>query len=330
MASLHTTNKGPALAHNGKDLQVAPGWLRQPRGGRFYDALEPDDHARRLRRVSRDEGGGPVRFVVEAMHVEQQLGVDAEGRARQTQEDAFFVGEHLLAVVDGAGGHEAAQWAARQTIGAVAFADEHNLGSGFALGEANGRVELYRVRHPDTRRPPMAAAAVVDLHRGLVSWAGDCRVYAVAPDGNGGHDLLQLTIDHGSPQLGIWAAVGLMGRDQTWSWETTTVPTWARRLVLISDGALKGEDPRAPFDPIRPVLPARPRDNATLLVVDVRAATVHGGQSADLGEPEADDPDEAEQHAANAAPLRSTNTPPLARSPWRFEPAPTAAAEVSP
>lgn len=307
--ALEVIGAGPGAPEQRRIVPLAPGWARQ-----FTDlanpALWPERHAT---------------FVLDDAVVDQRLGFDRYNNERREQQDAAFVGHHLLAVADGVGGHADPRWAAEQAIEAVAVADIEGLPAGFAMGEANGRIEAWRQKNPDTLRPPAAALAVVDLRNGLVAWAGDVRVYAKRPG-----TCLQLTRDHGYPELGLCAAAGFLTPWQRWWWETTTIPTWARELVIISDGALKG-DPSQPFNPELPTLPDRPRDNATLLVAQIRCVTIPEVESPAPTIDEADvlDAAEAAPETSAAGSTAAAAPPTFGRLPWCWEKPSAASSEVA-
>lgn len=229
------------------------------------------------------------------------------GRCRDLNEDAFVVGSGLFAVADGMGGHAAGDVASRLTVEALQRADRRDMDESSirrAVAAANQAVVDHVAAHPE--RDGMGctvAGACLMTGPGPAHWVvfhlGDSRVYALDDQG-----LRRLTTDHSEVQELVDA--GMVDAASARSHPRRNVITRAvgevppapldvrlvparpgQRLLVTTDGLtseledgqiaelLHGrDDPQAAVDRLlAEALAAGGRDNVTLLVVDLDAAT---------------------------------------------------------
>jgi PPM family protein phosphatase len=137
------------------------------------------------------------------LHSEMRLtygAATAVGKVRKLNEDAFLIGEGIVAVADGMGGHKAGEVASQITIeacGALASAEPISLAAiELLIGTANSRVREHALTHDALGMgTTLVGAAIVD-NAGesslLVFNVGDSRCYAIVDGG----PMEQLTIDH--------------------------------------------------------------------------------------------------------------------------------------
>jgi protein phosphatase len=149
------------------------------------------------------------------------------GLVRQRNEDASYVGNHLVAVADGLGGHVSGDVASASAIRAIQAFDRPtapgNLVALLARAVADANVAL---RRRVTAAPELAGMATTLV---ALAWSGSAAVLAHVGDSRAyllrDGRLVQLTEDHQYRNL-------LSTADQ--------VPTLAERLTRFLDGRAEG------------------------------------------------------------------------------------------
>ena len=124
-------------------------------------------------------------------------GLTDVGRARERNEDAYFVGRSVFAVADGLGGHKAGEVASRLALSPIEAADEsgsrraaHHIAE--AVRRSNRAVHERAQGDPDVKGMATTLTAVA-IHDGIAHLAhvGDSRCYLLR-----GGAITQLSRDH--------------------------------------------------------------------------------------------------------------------------------------
>lgn len=154
------------------------------------------------------------------------------GLERKTNEDAFRVGENILVVCDGLGGHDDGEIASFKAA-EVCFAQlSDGEDMAVALMAANDAVdELAGDMVGRRRMGTTIVAAVRDEDGAMIGWAGDSRAYGVRK--NGGVD--ELTQDHAELFSGLLNFAGIGGGFFRPSLTHASNETYSR-IVLCTDG----------------------------------------------------------------------------------------------
>ena len=214
------------------------------------------------------------------------------GRIRSSNQDCAYVGEGLVAVADGMGGHAGGDVAAQMAVQVLAehFAGEHSVSALVKAAKDANRAILERSESEPTLRgmgTTLSAAALVsergEVHVAVVH-VGDSRVYV--KDGTGlnqltaDHSLVEEMVRHGEltedeasihPQRHILTrALGIDPGVEVDSWSLAL--TAGTRLVLCSDGLTNECSDRE----IATILEANPDPSGACRAL-VASALSHGG-----------------------------------------------------